>query len=137
MVILGILSAIALPSLLNQRAKSQESEAKTYIGTMNRAQQAYYLANLSFATHLNALALGIPTQTNAFIYQIAPGEVVTHQAQPRDLNLRGYAGVVSLLEGSRIGTVLCQADDPGMDPVGQGTVVAGALVCPSNYRPLN
>ena len=36
-IIIGILSAIALPSFLNQANKAKQSEAKTYIGSMNRA----------------------------------------------------------------------------------------------------
>ncbi|HBB34438.1 MAG TPA: hypothetical protein DC064_22270, partial [Cyanobacteria bacterium UBA9273] len=39
-IIIGILSAIALPSFLNQANKAKESEAKQYTGSMNRAQQA-------------------------------------------------------------------------------------------------
>jgi len=42
-IIIGILAAIALPSFLNQAAKARQSEAKTYVGSANRAQQAYYL----------------------------------------------------------------------------------------------
>ena len=36
-IIIGILSAIALPSFLNQANKAKQSEAKTYVGSMNRA----------------------------------------------------------------------------------------------------
>ncbi|HIK54809.1 MAG TPA: prepilin-type N-terminal cleavage/methylation domain-containing protein, partial [Synechococcales cyanobacterium M55_K2018_004] len=42
-IIIGILSAIALPSFLNQANKARQSEASTYVGSMNRGQQAYYL----------------------------------------------------------------------------------------------
>ncbi|MGB5916292.1 MAG: type IV pilin-like G/H family protein, partial [Phormidesmis sp.] len=47
-IIIGILSASALPSFLNQANKAKQSEAKTYTGSMNRAQQAYYLENSEF-----------------------------------------------------------------------------------------
>ena len=40
-IIIGILSAIALPSFLNQANKAKQSEAKTITGTMSRAQQTY------------------------------------------------------------------------------------------------
>ena len=42
-IIIGILSAIALPSFLNQANKARQAEAETYVGSMNRAQQAEYL----------------------------------------------------------------------------------------------
>ena len=61
-IIIGILSAIALPSFLNQANKAKQSEAKTYVGSMNRAQQAYYLENDSFVDstgNFGDLGLGI------------------------------------------------------------------------------
>ncbi|HBC41077.1 MAG TPA: prepilin-type cleavage/methylation domain-containing protein, partial [Pseudanabaena sp.] len=42
-IIIGILAAIALPSFLSHAAKARQSEAKTYVGSFNRTQQAYYL----------------------------------------------------------------------------------------------
>ncbi|MDD1413506.1 type IV pilin-like G/H family protein, partial [Dolichospermum sp. ST_con] len=62
-IIIGILSAIALPSFLNQAAKAKQSEAKTYIGSVNRAQQSYRIENPSFASDFTALQIGIPIQT--------------------------------------------------------------------------
>ncbi len=41
-IIIGILSAIALPSFLNQANKAKQSEAKQYIAWINKGQQAYY-----------------------------------------------------------------------------------------------
>jgi Ca-activated chloride channel family protein len=41
--ILGVVGAIIAPSFLNQANKAKQSEAKQYIGSMNRAQQAYSL----------------------------------------------------------------------------------------------
>lgn len=69
-IIIGILSAIALPSFLNQANKAKESEAKTYVGSMNRAQQAYHIEKGRFATEVGPLGLGISTQTNNYTYSI-------------------------------------------------------------------
>ena len=41
-IFIGILSAIALPSFLNQANKAKQSEAKQYIASINKGQQAYY-----------------------------------------------------------------------------------------------
>jgi prepilin-type N-terminal cleavage/methylation domain-containing protein len=41
-IIIGILSAIALPAFLNQANKAKQSEAKQYIASINKGQQAYY-----------------------------------------------------------------------------------------------
>lgn len=70
-IIIGILSAIALPSFLNQANKAKQSEAKTYVGSMNRGQQAYYLENSEFTTDVNELGIGIKTQTELYDYKAA------------------------------------------------------------------
>ena len=70
-IIIGILSAIALPSFLNQANKAKQSEARTYVGSMNRSQQAYYLENDEFVTEVSSfgeLGLGVSTQTENYKY---------------------------------------------------------------------
>lgn len=42
-IIIGILSAIALPSFLNQASRARETEGQTNLGAINRGQQAYLL----------------------------------------------------------------------------------------------
>lgn len=44
-----ILTVFALPSLLNCTSKAKQAEGKQTIGTMNRAQQAYFLEKNIFA----------------------------------------------------------------------------------------
>ena len=41
-IIIGILSAIALPAFLNQANKAKQSEAKQYIAPIDKGQPAYY-----------------------------------------------------------------------------------------------
>jgi type IV pilus assembly protein PilA len=115
-IIIGILAAIALPSFLNQANKAKQAEAKTYIGSMNRAQQAFYLEN-NFMTSFDAgkgfgaLGLGIATKTVNFQYNIDggateapappvnpndPANQVTNQAVPQSGSLKAYIGGVQL-----------------------------------------
>ncbi|MBD2177406.1 type IV pilin-like G/H family protein [Pseudanabaena sp. FACHB-1998] len=67
-IIIGILAAIALPSFLNQANKARESEAKTYTGSINRAQQAYFLEQRGFTGLIPTLGLGLATQTTNYNY---------------------------------------------------------------------
>jgi type IV pilus assembly protein PilA len=120
-IIIGILAAIALPSFLNQANKARESEAKTYVGSMNRGQQAYYLENGEFSspgsTSIGTLGLGIQSQTRNYIYDIAGGlatKKVTNQALPQQDAVKAFIGGVAL--GTITATseattlaVLCQA----------------------------
>jgi len=65
-IIIGILSAIALPSFLNQASKAKQSEAKNYVGALQRAQQSYRIEKQSFAPGVTTLEIGIPTQTHNY-----------------------------------------------------------------------
>jgi type IV pilus assembly protein PilA len=160
-IIIGILAAIALPSFLNQANKARQSEAKTYVGSMNRAQQAYFLEKQQFAnfTEINFLGLGVPLTTANYNYSIlgggAPGgvvaTVVTNQAQPglngttnATATVKAYVGGVNLatpiLNGDATTLAsLCEADlapvnggpDGGQPVTGQ---TSAAPLCPANYQ---
>lgn len=67
-IIIGILSAIALPSFLNQAKKAKQTESKTYVGSLNRGQQAYYTENDTFISKVDDLGIGITTQTQNYKY---------------------------------------------------------------------
>lgn len=49
-IIIGVLSAVALPNLLGQVGKARESEAKNAVGSINRGQQSYFTERSAFAT---------------------------------------------------------------------------------------
>jgi prepilin-type N-terminal cleavage/methylation domain-containing protein len=103
-IIIGILAAIALPSFLNQAAKARQSEAKTYTGSMNRSQQAYFLEKQGFAPDLTTLSLGIPATTSNYSYATTgatKGITGTNAnaisvASATDVNLKSYGGAVNL-----------------------------------------
>jgi type IV pilus assembly protein PilA len=59
-IIIGILAAIALPSMLNQASKARVAGAQNAVGAVNRAQQAYRLENANFGTDWTALQIGTP-----------------------------------------------------------------------------
>jgi len=98
-IIIGVLAAIALPSLLNQVSKGRQAEAKQNVGALNRAQQAYYLENANkFTTNLGDLALGIKSQTTNYIYTIladtdGAAAGVTNYGLTAVAQLKSYAGV--------------------------------------------
>ncbi|HEY9646999.1 MAG TPA: type IV pilin-like G/H family protein [Chroococcidiopsis sp.] len=101
-IIIGILSAIALPSFLNQANKARQSEAQTYVGSINRGQQAYYLEKSTFGT-LGNLELGI-SNTKNYTYSSTPGGSGTTGsaltvATPTG-TLKAYAGKVFIGTGS-------------------------------------
>ena len=151
-IIIGILAAIALPSFLNQANKAKQSEAKTYVGSMNRAQQAYYMEKSStFAPQASfgELGLGIQADTTNYSYKIEKGgagqDSVTNQAiqggtNPTKSPLKGYIGGVAVgtvgttatgLEATTL-SILCEQNKT---PATGGTVVAaGAAFTAANLQ---
>ena len=118
-IIIGILSAIALPSFLNQANKAKQSEAKQYVGTLNRVQQAYYLEKSKFASDLTDLANPVPSETNNYQYTIlvSPLDAINYGTS-RAAALKSYVGMtaISVVTASSDATttaVLCEANTPG------------------------
>ncbi|MFN7253993.1 MAG: type IV pilin protein [Microcystis sp.] len=62
-IIIGVLAAIALPNLLNQVAKGRQADARSNLGVVNRAQQAYRLEKATFA-----LLTDLPVQVTGQYY---------------------------------------------------------------------
>ena len=150
-IIIGILASIALPTFLNQANKAKLSEAKAYLGAINRGQQAYYLEKWEFADNANfsQLAVGIQTQTRNYQYVLVGGGAnssnVTNQARPMEPSTKAAIGGVFI--GSVTGTgevtaaaIVCQAKEAvaaGGDP-GTATFNFGAtpVTCPATYDPM-
>lgn len=162
-IVIGILSAISLPSFLNQANKARQTEAKTYIGSMNRAQQAAYLEQGGFVTDLDQLALGIPSETTTYIYRIsvgsAAGSSVVNRAIPSDGSFSNtpnpQAGASAYIGGVKSGrasgtgesttlSIICEALTPPIvsgedgttaEPTNLDSSLAGRPSCdPSTYR---
>ncbi|PZV03645.1 MAG: pesticin [Leptolyngbya sp.] len=122
-IIIGILAAIALPSFLNQANKARQSEAKTYVGSVNRAQQAYRLENTEFAPDITTLGIGIVEDTTYYGYAVtAAGEGGTYtDGTSKDVGVKSYQGIVQLKqpagEDATSVAVLCEAEEAGTDPI--------------------
>lgn len=126
-IIIGILSAIALPSFLNQANKARQSEAQTYVGSINRGQQAYFLEKNTFGA-LSNLELGISNTENYTYASSASGSgaaaVATTTATPT-ATLKGYAGKVWVApanDGSATTLALLCEGGIGSFPTIAGTV---------------
>lgn len=123
-IIIGILAAIALPSFLNQANKAKQSEAKQYVGTLNRSQQAYYLEKTTFATDMATLGSPVASSTQNYNYTFknsnvgATNENVINYGTSTKAALKSYVGMVALgqvttTSDSTTLAVLCEAGSPG------------------------
>ncbi|BAC08563.1 type IV pilin protein [Thermosynechococcus vestitus] len=107
-IIIGILAAIALPSMLNQAAKARLSSAKSAIGAINRAQQAYRLENTQFAPNVTTLKLGVSTPDGYTTPAITAngGNDAYVQTSADDPQGTGVTGCVTVANGITTSTVI-------------------------------
>ncbi len=143
-IIIGVLAAIALPSLLNQVNKGKQAEAKQNVGSINRAQQAYYLQSSLFTTDLGELGVGIKTATYNFQYSLltdpASG-IVNNQGVALKQSLKSYLGTVGTIpsynSASEVLTtaVACETKVPttGFVAAPSATTV---VACPTDFKDL-
>lgn len=121
------MAAVALPNLLGQVGKARESEAKTALGALNRAQQAYRLETQKFyvATGDNAVeewentqnALGVTPGAEFYTYEnttatASEAERATFTADgidPANSGVRDFGSGVAYESGA-FSTTLCIAD---------------------------
>ncbi|MCY7390132.1 MAG: prepilin-type N-terminal cleavage/methylation domain-containing protein [Leptolyngbyaceae cyanobacterium CAN_BIN12] len=117
-IITSILAAISLPAFLSRANSARQAEAKTYIGTLNRAQQAYAIEHAQFASNPVTLGIAIRDSTN-YKYEIKVGGNGTpyaiHYADSRTGKLHAYVGMTALIQSNgnpSMETVLCEAINP-------------------------
>jgi len=141
-----VIGAIALPSFLNGSnkpmiSKAKQSEAKQYVGAMNKAQQAYFAENNAFSSYLQALGIGIKTETTNFKYSIsATKKAAFNYAVAKEKNLKSYVGGVFIVPAKNFEpnaakeeitttSILCVADFPGSIKPAEPTYENGKIVC--------
>jgi type IV pilus assembly protein PilA len=136
LMLFGIIVAIVMPSFLRQAGKAKQSEAKQYVSSINKGQQAYFAEKSAFATSvnaLNALGLGIKTETTNYKYSLR----VTKQAAfnygvSKQQIEKSYVGGVFLIpakDGSITTAILCKNDSPGTIKPAEPTYQNGKLIC--------
>ncbi|MEB3211640.1 MAG: pentapeptide repeat-containing protein [Leptolyngbyaceae bacterium] len=101
-----------------QATKYRRNEGATYIGSINRAQQAHYLEYETFAATIADLYLGITETTENYQLAIArtTDTYAIHTASPLQNDLPSYVGVAYLreLESGEASTqaLLCVSTEP-------------------------
>jgi type IV pilus assembly protein PilA len=145
-VIIGILTAIALPSFLNQTAKAKQAEAKQNVSTVLKTQQSWRTENSAFTTSFDSLALGTlsdaSASTRTFLYSMtSAGNNDTELnilADSRDVAVKSYAGRTEVAPNttSQIAwtTLMCEANTPGTTSIGAMTSTTPGAVDPATTK---
>ncbi|WP_107667384.1 type IV pilin-like G/H family protein [Cyanothece sp. BG0011] len=123
-IILGVLSAIALPQMLQIIGRSRESEARSLIGAMNRAQQAYFNEKATFAR--SAVELEVPVGNEKYYLVFVDSNNDFTQG-----GLQGAKGIDNATNGTRDYSAAVS-----YDPIERTykTVVCRSISQASNYQ---
>jgi len=132
-----ILAAIPLPYSAPSRCGGPLSEAKQYVSSVNKGQQAKYAEDGAFSNSVNALDLGLKTQTTNYNYStIATKNAAFSYSVARSNNLTSYVGAVFLVPVSQAAnkekttvSILCAANSPGKTQPPDPILQNGNPVC--------
>jgi type II secretory pathway pseudopilin PulG len=142
-LVMLILSAIALPSFFNQANKAKQSEAKQYVASMNKGQEAVFAEKASFSTNIPDLGLGIKSETENYKYQIpqrSNNSVVVAVAEPKKSGLKGYVGIVASVKKDSTETLFCEESQASTSFPDLSTIVNqkspsnNVVQCPAGYQ---
>ena len=138
-VIIGVLATISIPSFIAQTSKARNTEGKTTLGSINRAQQTFYLEHEEFATALDELDINEP-KTGYYDYSIEGTVIPVYgefRATPKldrmDQNI--YASAVSA-EGILVKMILCESNKSAANG-GSADVDEASFTCDENSIQLN
>lgn len=124
-IIIGILSAVALPQFLNQAARARQSEAEVTLGAINRAQQIYRLENPIFGALADLTdngAISIDPTGDYYTFSAAEGSAtvgvaVATQNADFTADIRPYeAAVFQDTTTGAFNSVICRGTDPATAP---------------------
>jgi type IV pilus assembly protein PilA len=109
-LIIGILAAIALPAFLNQRAKAQDTEAKSAVRTAQTAMETYYTDNQKYTGATPAVLVGIePALGSANALAVNPTTATAYSISVTSKS--NDATIYTITNADGVVTRTC--DDPG------------------------
>jgi type IV pilus assembly protein PilA len=119
-IIIGILSGIALPSMLSQARKAREASVQNDLGAVSRSQQAYRLEYSEFASDVNNLSINAPTSSNGYTYALGTtnATLAEFKATPSSNELRAFTGCATASSNANITTTSTSIEEapPGSAP---------------------
>ncbi len=150
-IIIGILTAIALPNFLNQNAKAKQAEAKQNIAAINRVQAAFREAHNSFASTFDVLAIGSltgnvsNTSTTNYSYSlIGSVDSASIVAQSKDSSIKSFSGgslrYTNTASLSTVSAAMCETLQPNSSTVAGPSFTTSAgvatITCGSAFTQL-
>ncbi len=126
----------------DQQRKVRQTEAKQYVSSMNKAQQAFYAEYATFSATIEKLGIGIKSETENYSYSIVLSNdkrFAQSMALAKIDGLKNYTGIVFLTktsDGQYTSTQsrLCESTQPSKELPGTPTATNSPdIQCPSGY----
>ncbi|MDX2243897.1 MAG: type IV pilin-like G/H family protein [Leptolyngbyaceae cyanobacterium bins.302] len=150
----AIAAAITLPRFAAEVNRAKETEARTYVASMGRGQQAYYLEKNQFTSDLQSLGIGIRSESENYSYKISTqGKTseglpfIQNVAIPKKGDLKNYVGYVWVFSTTEISlerdmttmAIVCESNQLNIQiPTEQSLMVdAYKAACPPGYTQLS
>ena len=116
--------------LEEQKLVAMQIEAKTYIGALNRGQQAHALEKNAFASSVTDLEIGVPLDSENYSYSVVleGKDKAIATATPKRADLKGFTGAVTR-SGYMSKAIVCQSDAPSTAAPASPTLSGSSLQC--------
>ena len=104
-----------------QREKAIESSGRIYLGSLSRAQQAFFLEKSKFSGTIDDLGIGIKAEDSNYLLQITDTQPksVTMNATAKQDNVKSFAASVFVVGNTGSETtisIVCGTDKPSKTP---------------------
>jgi len=142
LICIGVMGAIALPSFLNTAGKAKDSEPRQYVASFNKVQEFYYAEKSVFSTSIEALKIGLKTETPTYKYSLrATKKAAFSYAVSKQKEEKSYVGGVFLFPAKEVVpnaaqneiittiSIICEADSPGTIKPAEPIYKNGEGVC--------
>ncbi|MEG5040423.1 MULTISPECIES: type IV pilin-like G/H family protein [unclassified Microcoleus] len=141
LMLFGMIVASVMPSFMRQAGKAKQVEPKQYVRSMNRVQHARFAEKGAFATSVNALEMGIKTETSNGKYSvIATKTTAFNYGLSKKKDFKSCVGGVFVVHAKEVIpnavkdeiitiSILCQSDSPGTIEPAEPTYQNGKLIC--------
>ena len=125
----------------------RQNEGKAYIGSMNRAQQAFFEKNNKLTTNIKELELGTKSEMDDYVYKIvlqSNPQSVMNIGRDKRRGMKSYVGLVYVVkvEGEDITIAeLCESKKyltqlPKMPKLAEDASKSEDIKCPSGFESL-
>ncbi len=146
LMVIGAIGTLIVPSYLNKVWNIKQSEAREYVSSINKGQQAYFAEKSVFSTSVKALGIGIKTDTENYKYSLLTTKKATfNYGLSKQKDLKSYVGGVFVIPATKVASnasknkitttsILCKADSAGTIKPPKPTNQNGKIACARGTR---